>query len=89
MSFRPLRHIKVPYKRQVMIYAVCVNYHSQPQATREKIDRLCEEVCADAEQAAALREWLITDGNAEVIALKHYTSAPTLYRRRAKFYKRF
>lgn len=89
MSFRPLRHIKVPYKKQVMIYATCVNYHSQPQAVREKIDRLCREVGADPEIAAALREWLITDGNAELIALRHHLSPRTLYRRKAQFYKRF
>lgn len=89
MSFRPLRHIKVPYKKQVMIYACCVNYHAQPKATREKIDRLCREVCADPEMAQALREWLISDGSAEEIALRHHVSAPTLYRRRARFYERW
>lgn len=89
MRFRPIKHIGVPYKRQVMIYATCLNYHSQPEAVREKIDRLCREVCGDAEMAAALKEALITDGNLEEIALRHYVSHPTLSRRRAKFYKRF
>ena len=90
MRFKPIRHIGVPYKRQVMIYATCLNYHSQPQAVREKIDRLCHEVCAgDAEMEAALKEMLITGGNMEAIALRHYVSQPTLSRRRITFYRRF
>ena len=87
--FRPLRHVKVPYKRQVTIYVTCLNYYDQPAAVRKKIDRLCEEVGGEAETAAALKEWLITDGNAEAIALAHHLSPRTLYRRRALFYKRF
>ncbi len=89
MSFRPIRHIKVPYKRQVWIYATCVNYHSQSRTVRDRIDRLCQEIGRDQDTAAALREWLITDGNAEAIALDHHLSARTLYRRKAQFYKRF
>lgn len=89
MGFKGIRHIGVPYKRQVMIYATCLNYHSQPQETRDRIDRLCREIGRDPEISAALREWLITDGNPEAIALRHYTSRRTLFRRRAQFYKRF
>ena len=89
MRFRPIKHIGVPYKKQVMIYATCLNYHTQPQEIRDRIDRLCKEICEDAGMAAALKELLTTDGNMEEIALRHYVSHPTLSRRRAKFYKRF
>lgn len=89
MMFRPIRHVKVPYKRQVMIYATCLNYHSQPQETRDKIDRLCKDICEGDDMAAALKEALITDGNLDEIALRHYVSRPALYRRRAAFYRRF
>lgn len=90
MIFRPIRDIGVPYKRQVMIYATCLNYHSQPETVRERIDRLCQEVCTgDAAMTAALKEALTTGGNLEEIALRHYVSRHALYRKRAKFYKRF
>ena len=55
MGFKGIRHIGVPYKRQVMIYATCLNYHSQPQETRDRIDRLCREIGRDPEISAALR----------------------------------
>lgn len=89
MRFRPIKHIGVPYKKQVMIYATCLNYHSQPQEVRDRIDRLCRDICNDTAEAAALRDLLISGGNPEVIALEHHVTVPTLYRRRAKFYKRF
>lgn len=89
MRFKPIRHIGVPYKRQVMIYGTCLNYHSRPQEERDQIDKLCKEICEDAEMEAALKELLITDGNMEEISLRHYVSRAALYRRRAAFYKRF
>lgn len=90
MRFKPIRHIGVPYKRQVKIYGDCLNYHILPEKERERIDRLCQEVCAgDAGMEAALKELLTTDGNMEAIALRHYVSIAALSRRRAKFYKRF
>lgn len=89
MRFKPIRHIGVPYKRQVMIYATCLNYHTQPQEIRDRIDRLCKEICGADDMAAALKELLTTDGNMEEIALRYYVSMAALSRRRAKFYKRF
>lgn len=89
MRFKPIRHIGVPYKRQVMIYATCLNYHTQPQEIRDRIDELCKEICEDAGMAAALKEVLTTDGNMEEIALRYYVSQPALSRRRAAFYRRF
>lgn len=90
MRFQPIRDINVPYLDQMAIFVTCRNYHKLPQPERERIDRLCQEVCAgDAAMEEALKEALTVGGNLEEIALHHYVSRHALYRRRAKFYKRF
>ena len=90
MRFQPIRDINVPYLDQMAIFVTCLNYHKLPLPERERIDRLCHEICAgDADMEAALKEALTVGGNLDEIASRHNASRYALYRRRAAFYKRF
>ncbi len=88
-GFKRIRGIQVSYKQQIFTYATCINYFDVSKSVQKKIDQLCCESDSNQAIAAALRELLITDGDADAIAKKHHVSVSSLYRRRAWFYKQF
>lgn len=79
-----MRGTCVPYRRQILIYAVCANYADMPPKTREKIDRLC---AAAGEYSPALREVLIGGKSLQLSAMDHHCDPSTLWRRRKRFYE--
>ena len=83
-KFKRLRTTKKNYNQQGQIYFTCINYVRQPEAVREKIDRLCESV--GGEFAPALKEFLTTSRSYLSVCDKHYISTARLDRLRTRFY---
>ena len=85
MSVKKLRGVNVPYKKQLLIRAICLNYNDRPQREREKIDRLC--LRCGGEYHEALFRVMTTQDSIVSIAQRYYVSEGTLYRIRKKFYE--
>ena len=85
MSFRKLRGVRLPEEKQGLIRYTCLNFSSQPEWMREKIQRLCEE-CGGA-YSAALLEVMTTRRSMTEISLRHFVDESTLYRARKRFYE--
>ena len=82
-----LRAVDRTYKEQGQIYFACQMYAKAPKPTRDKIDRLCQEV--GKQHARALKEFLISEADMQYISTKYYVSVPTLDRLRKAFYERW
>lgn len=87
MSFRKLRGLNMPYRRQMLIRAVCLNHAERPMWEQKKIERLCTE-CGGA-YSAALWDVMTTEKSIQAIAQAHCVSESELYRMRLEFYRRF
>lgn len=85
--FKKMRGIKLPYKRQGLIYFMCANYADMSFRVREKIDQVCIE--AGEEYYQALRDVLIGKKTVRRAAMDCPCSETTLYRKRNEFYLRF
>lgn len=88
--FKKWRGIKIPYKKQGLIFFTLLNYDNLARDLKCRIDELCREL--GGEDCEALFEVLTTDSDVktvEAIAREHYTSEKKLYSLRAEFYKRF
>lgn len=89
MGFRKMRGIKLPYRRQGQIYFTLLNYDSQPVEVRRRIDaKLREAAGGDAAYEAALRRWVIREGESlTVIAQRYGVSERQMYYLRKKLYE--
>ena len=87
MSFRKLRGVRLPEEKQGLIRYTCLNYKSQPDRMRKKIERLCEECGGDYKRA--LMEVMTTRRSITAIALEHNVSERVTYERRKAFYEKF
>lgn len=86
--FKKRRSIKVPYRRQGLIYFTCINMQTQPKAIQDKINRLCSEV--GGEDSGALFELLTTeDVSVTYIANKYFVNEKKLYKMRKSFYEKW
>lgn len=88
--FRRRKGIKLPYKKQGLIFFTLLNYDNLSRDLKGRIDELCKEI--GEEDSKALFEVLTTDSDiktVEAIARENYTSEKKLYSLRAEFYKRF
>lgn len=85
MSFRKLRGVHLPYAKQMLIRATCLNYADRPKWEQGKIERLCAE--CGGEYCAALREVMLTERSIRSIAEKHHVGESTLYEIRKRFYE--
>ncbi len=83
--FKKRRGIKLPYKKQGLIYFTCLDIRNQPQTTQEKIESLCEDI--GGEYKDALYEVMTSERSVRSIALDRYVSESTLYALRKKFYE--
>ena len=82
--FRKRRGIRLPYKKQGLIYFICININELSPEFRQKITDLCDEVAG--ENSKALYEVITDDSRTvEAIARQHYMSATTLYNYRKEF----
>ena len=84
MMFKKMRGLKMPYRKQGLIYFTCLNYNEADEETQNKIELLCYE-CAK-EYKKALFELVTTSASVTHIAQKYYISERTLYRLRERFY---
>lgn len=85
MSFRKLQGVELPEEQQGLIRYTCLNVDRQSKRTREKIQRLCDDV--GGAYSAALWEVMCTKKSITAIAQKHYVGESTLYRLRKEFYE--
>jgi len=87
-NFKKLRSLSLTHEEQGMIYFTCQSYPSMPIETRQKIDRLCEEIgrC----HRDALFEFITTRQSAYALCCKYYIgSETTLYNLRHRFYEKW
>ena len=86
--FKKIRSIKIPYRRQGLIYFTCINFRSQPEHIQRKVKKLCDEVGGD--DSDALYEMLTVE-NCSVpgICSKYFVSEKKLYKMRKNFYERW
>ncbi len=89
MSFKKIRGIKIPYRMQGLIYFTLLNYDTQPEAVRRRIDALFSAAAKrDGPTDRALREWMLRENvSAEKAAQKSYLSAGALFRCRKWIYE--
>lgn len=87
MGFRKLRGVRLPEEKQGLIRYTCLNYASQPEWMRRKIERLCEEY--GGEHRRALFEVMTTRKSIAKIAMEYAVSESVLYARRKAFYEHF
>ena len=86
--FKKIRSIKIPYRRQGLIYFTCINIKSQPEHIQRKIRRLCEEVGQD--DAPALFEMLTVENcSVPAICTRYFVNEKKLYKMRKNFYERW
>ena len=84
MPFKKMKSVPLSYNKQGYIYFTCHHYAECDQATRAKIDTLCERV--GREYRSALFRVLTTDEPLNRIAHEHYVSPAVLYRKKARFF---
>lgn len=87
MAFRYKKGIRVPYRRQGLIYFLCRNVDRLPPEKRKKLKRLCNE--AAGEYSAALWAYLTTEKTAVAVCMEFYLSQETLFRVQKRFYENF
>lgn len=85
MSFRKLRGVHLPERKQGLIRYTCLNFGEQPRWIQQKIRRLCED-CGGA-YASALFELMTTSASVTAVSLRHHISESELYRMRKAFYE--
>jgi len=86
--FREIKNINIPYKRQGLLYFMCLNYDILEEKQREKIVQTCLKTSAEYYQP--LFKFLTTDTDyypAWRIASDFFISPNLLYNLRKKFYK--
>lgn len=76
----------MPYKKQGLIHFTCLNFCDLPEAERQKIAGLCEQV-GGREYAKALFDLMTKDIGVRAAAAKYYCDETTLYRMRNRFYE--
>ena len=77
--------IRLPYKKQGLIFFICRNYYILPSNLKEKIKLQCEVIGGD--DSTALFEVVTSDHSINSIALKYYTHEKKLYYLRKRFYE--
>ncbi len=85
MSFKKLRGVNLPEKKQGLIRYTCLNILDQPVWMRKKFERLCVE-CGGVYHCA-LREILTTERSVTEVALKYHVDESVIYRARKSFYE--
>lgn len=87
MAFRYKKGIRVPYRRQGLIYFTMLASGELPKEKREKLRRLCMTVAGGHDEA--LWDLLTTEDGYVAVSLRHNVSQETLFRLRKRFYEEF
>ena len=81
-----MRGVKLPYKKQALIYYICINYKDLTDNVKEKIDSICKDVSGDYYYNDLF--YLITTGKSvRTVAMERHISETVLYELRGKFYE--
>lgn len=84
--FKKFRSIRVPYKKQGLIYFLCVNIKEMPAEMQDAVLSLCTEL--GGEDYKALYEFITNEGrNACGVSQKYFVNEKRLYRLRKEFYE--
>lgn len=84
--FKRFRSIRVPYKKQGLIYFLCVNIKEMSRETQDAVLSLCLEL--GGEDYKALYEFITNESrNAYGVAQKYFVNEKKLYRLRKEFYE--
>ena len=91
MGFKAQRGLRMPYRRQGLIYFTMVNYDSLPEKQKKRVDRLIAEAAGgDRAYINALRDWMLhDDADVQRVSTEHYVSIQTLCRMRKKVFERW
>lgn len=93
--FKKFHSIKLPEKRQGLIYYTCVNYHHLPEEKQQLLDKVCRAVVEEHPFAAhdayykALREYLISGRTMQDVAASFFVREGTLRTMQREFYRVF
>ena len=88
MSFRRMSGIRLPYRRQGLIYFTLLSYEDMGKAGKKRIDaKLLEAAYGEEAFAAALRDWCCGKMTVQAAAIAHGVSESTLYRARKRLYE--
>lgn len=85
MSFKRLRSVNLPLKKQLLIYYTCLNYADQPAELQRKIEALCTKV-AKFHSRTLLLVLISENKSLKQIARESYLSERQLQRYRTQFY---
>lgn len=86
--FKKYRGIRLPYKKQGLIYFICVNCKTMPEEIQRKILSLCAEVAG--EHYGALYTMLTDDmRSVHSISIEYHISETQLYYYRKRFYEKW
>lgn len=84
--FKKYRSIRVPYKKQGLIYFLCVNIKEMPPDVRNAALNLCAEL--GGEDSKALYEFITNESrNACGVSQKYFVNEKRLHRLRKEFYE--
>ena len=84
MTFKKIRGLKMPYKRQAHIWSTCQNYDIQPEDLKTKIIELCDKV--DKIYAKELFDIMCSEKSIVEICYDSHISNFVAYEIRRKFY---
>nr|UVX89714.1 MAG: adhesin biosynthesis transcription regulatory protein [Bacteriophage sp.] len=80
--------IRLPYRRQGLIYFTLLSYEDMGKAGKKRIDaKLLEAAYGEEAFAAALRDWCCGKMTVQAAAIAHGVSESTLYRARKRLYE--
>lgn len=84
--FRKWKGVRLPYKKQGLIYFMCLNVQSLPSEIQSKILDMCVELAGD--DCTALYEVLTcVEGNVKAVSKKYGVAIKRLYALRRMFYE--
>lgn len=88
MSFRRMSGIRLPYRRQGLIYFTLLSYEDMGKAGKKRIDaKLLEAAYGEEAYAEALRDWCCGRSTVQAAAIAHGVSESALYRARKRLYE--
>lgn len=85
-TFKKMRGIKLPYKKQGMIYFTCQNIQECSEETQEHIKELCREI-AGADYEALFAVLTSETETVRSVATRYYVAERKLYQLRKSFYE--
>ena len=88
MGFKKIRSINLPYARQGQIYFTLLNYETQPEGVKKRIDSLISAACGgDEAYCAALKGWMLRGEAWDTVLMRYHVDKTGLLRARKWVYE--